>query len=177
MKTRHFARKVFSFLFIGSICLALLIACQQIGASGGPGAPLKVAASLSPEPIVGQDVTWHIEVYSIAPAFPGTRLEIELPEGVELVSGELYQVLDIPAEGRVPADLVIRVTQPGEWKITAIARYSEDGNGYGVAKWFLINSSTNSAEVIEDINWIPPTVPLLQILPTRTPEVLPSPTS
>lgn len=129
-----YLRKKVNSLVTCIACISLLVACQQTGASGGPGAPLKVEATLSTEPIVGQEVVWRIEVYSVAPAFPNTRLEIELPEGVELVSGELNQVMDIPAGGRVPIDLVIRVTEPGEWKILALASFSEAGTGYGVAK-------------------------------------------
>jgi hypothetical protein len=178
MKTRHFARKVFGFLFIGSICLALLIACQQIGASGAPGSPLKVAATLSPEPIVGQDVNWHIELSSSQPELPNTNLEITLPESVELVSGELNYVVDIPASGTVPIDLVIRVTQAGEWKISAFASVAfNETSGFGVEKWFHITSSATSAKVIEDVDWVYPTVPLLQIMPTDTPAISLTPTS
>lgn len=86
------------------------LGAPENGGHNSIGAPLNVAATLSSAPVVGQDITWHIEVSSVEPALPGTRLEIELPEGVELVSGKLNQVVDIPADGKVPVDLVIRVT-------------------------------------------------------------------
>jgi len=63
-------------LSVGS--LLVLVACVT---SGGGGSPLKVKASISPAPIVGQDVTLHIEMTSIGPQLPNTTLEVTLPAG------------------------------------------------------------------------------------------------
>jgi hypothetical protein len=128
--------------------------------------PLKIMATLSPEPIVGQDVSWHIELLSGQSELPNTKLEIVLPDGVELVSGNLKWNGDIPADGKALIDLVIRVTQPGEWKISAFASVAfSKTSGFGVEKWFQVTSSITSAKIIEDVNWIHPTVPLLQYAP------------
>lgn len=67
--------------------------------------PLKIMATLSPEPVVGQDVNWHIELLSGQSELPNTKLEIVLPDGVELVSGNLKWNGDIPANGKTLIDL------------------------------------------------------------------------
>ena len=156
-------------IFMG---LLLLMGCErQNGGSGGPGSPLKVRASITPEPIVGRDVTWHIEMVSTGPEFPNTTLRIELPEGVELVSGDPNWQGDIPAGGTVAVDLVIRVTTPGEWKVYAVASAIHDPYNSSTGwKGLYITSSDTSAEVVEDIYWIGTPIPTLQIAPSNTPE-------
>jgi len=125
---------------------------------------LKVRASIEPEPIVGQAVTWHIEIYSTGPEYQETTLIVELSEGVELVSGDPNWQGTVPAGGMVPLELVIRVTTPGEWRLTAAAS-SIIGPGSNAAGWktLYIISSDTSAEVIEDIDWQLAPFPLLQI--------------
>jgi hypothetical protein len=73
---------------IGLIGCMLLAACAKTnsGSSSG-GSPLQVRASISPAPIVGQAVTWHIEMVSMGPELPNTTLTVTLPAEVELVSG------------------------------------------------------------------------------------------
>jgi hypothetical protein len=133
--------------------------------------PLQVRASITPEPLVGEAVTWHIEIYSTGPEFPNTTLRVELPEGVELVSGDADWQGTIPAGGTVAVDLVIRVTTPGEWKVHAWAFKIHDQYGNTSAGWktLYITSSDTSAEVIEDIHWVGTPIPNPQIPPTITP--------
>src|SRR5262245_25692813 len=50
--------------------------------------PLTVRASISPAPIVGQEVTWHIEMSSLGPELPNTTLYLTIPNGVELTQGD-----------------------------------------------------------------------------------------
>lgn len=152
--------------------LLLLTACVK---SAAPSSPLKVTASITPAPIVGREVTWHIEMVSTGPEFPNTTLRVELPKGVELVSGDPNWQGDIPADGTVAIDLVIRVTTPGEWKISAGAS-AVLGPGTNAAGWktLYIISSDTSAEVIEDIYWIGTPIPTLQFAPSNTPEFTPT---
>jgi hypothetical protein len=100
-----------------AFALFLLAACVR---SRGPGSPLDVRASISPAPIVGRDVTWHIEMVSLGNVFlPNTTLSVTLPAEVELVSGDANWHGDIPAGDTVAVDLTIRVTMPGEWAVYA----------------------------------------------------------
>jgi hypothetical protein len=120
-------------------------------------------------------VTWHIEIYSTGPEYQDTTLIVELPEGVELVSGDPNWKGTVPAGGTVPLELVIRVTTPGEWKVSAIAS-SIIGPGSNAAGWktLYITSTENSAEVVEDINWVGTPIPALQIAPSNTPPSTPT---
>jgi hypothetical protein len=149
--------------------------CTLSGGSEGPGAPLRVHASIAPEPIVGREVVWHIEVSSSGPEFPNTKLQAALPEGVELVSGSPNWQGDIPAGGKVTVDLVIRVKMPGEWKLMARASASlSETTGYGIEKSLYVTSTTTSAEVVEDIHRPTAVIPTLQFAPTVTPESAPT---
>ena len=128
--------------------------------------PLEVRASISPEPIVGREVVWHIEIASSGPEFPNTKLQAALPEGVELVSGNPNWQGDIPVGGKVTVDLVIRVKMPGEWKLMARASVNLDNQlAYGIEKSLYVTSTTTSAEVVEDVNRSTAVIPILQIAP------------
>ena len=158
------------------ISLFLLSACsRQNGGAGGPGSPLKVRASITPEPMVGQAATWHIEIFSTGPEYQDTTLIVELPKSVELVSGDSDWQGTVPADGTVAVDLVIRVMTPGEWKISAAAS-SIIGPGSNAAGWktLYITSSETSAEVVEDIDWVGTPVPALQFAPSNIPEATPT---
>ncbi len=73
-----------AFLGIMGLAVVLLSACNR-----GPSSPLDVRVSISPAPIVGQEVAWHIEMVSLGKVFlPNTTLSVTLPAGVELVSGD-----------------------------------------------------------------------------------------
>ena len=66
------------------ISLLLLTGCtRQNGGAGAPTSALQVLASIEPEPIVGQAVTWHIEMFSKGPEFQDTRLKLDIHGQVE----------------------------------------------------------------------------------------------
>jgi hypothetical protein len=120
-------------------------------------------------------VTWHVESYSTGPEFQDTTLIVEMSDGVELVSGDVDWKGTVPAGGVVPLELVIRVTTPGEWRMTAGAgSIIGPGSSAGGWKTLYIISSEISAEVIEDIHWVGTSIPSLQIPPTNTPEAAPA---
>ena len=158
------------------IGLCFLTACaRQSGGAGAPTSALQVWASIEPEPVVGQAVTWHIEMVSIGPEIPNTILRVELPKGVELVSGDPDWQGTVPAGGTVAVYLVIRVTTPGEWKVYAAASAIRDPyNSSAGWKTLYITSSETSAEVVEDIDWVGTPIPTLQFAPTNTPEANPT---
>jgi hypothetical protein len=107
---------------------------------------------------------------SIGPQLPNTTLKVTLPTGVELISGDAKWRGEIPANGTVMVDLIIRVTTAGEWVVDVYA-FSElsSSSGVGGGKTLYITSSTETAEVVEDIHRPTITVPQLQIAPTFTP--------
>ena len=159
--------------WFGTLCLVialcLLTACAKpTGGASGPGSPLKVRASIEPEPVVGQTVNWQIEIYSTGPEFQDTMLRVELPKGVELVSGDPDWKGTVPAGGTVPLELVIRVTTPGEWKVTAAAVKIHDAQNVTTgSKTLYIISSETSAAFVEDIDWVGTPIPSLQIAPAE----------
>ncbi len=163
----HHHKHYYSAFLMGLIFISLLLlmGCERNdGSSGGPGSPLKVRASISPEPIVGREVTWHIEIFSTGPEFQDATLRVELPEEVELVSGDPNWQGDIPANGTVAVDLVIRVITPGEWRVYAVASVIHDPHNSSTGwKALYITSSDTSAEVVEDINWTGTPIPTLYI--------------
>jgi len=106
------------------------------------------AASISPEPIVGRVVTLHIELISTRDE-PDTTLEVTLPGGVELVTGELVWQGALAANEPKAFDLSIRVTAEGEWpiiihthsRLSPTSVYSDDETLH-------IQSTSDSAQVI-----------------------------
>ena len=147
---------------VGFTCLALfaLASCAR----SGSGSLLQVEATISPEPVVGQEVTLHIEIHAQGRDLPDTKMKVWLPEGIELVSGSLEWQGSIPADQTVAVDLVIRVTTAGE-RIIDLSALSDlgSGNGFGGTKRLIVTSSTDTATVI-DYNDRPVTVPVLQII-------------
>jgi hypothetical protein len=139
---------------------------------------MTVKASISPAPIVGQTVTWRIEIATSREA-PNTQLQVRLPDEVELVSGEANWHGDIQPNQPVVVELLIRVTQPGEWIVEASA-FSDigGGSGFGNAKQLYVTSSTSSASVVEDVNRPLPTVPVTMVdqgTPSPAVTITPSP--
>jgi hypothetical protein len=112
---------------------------------------------------VGQPATWHIEITSILNA-PATSLQVQVSNGVELIGGNLNWTGDIKAGQTVNIDLTIRVTKPGEHTAFAHAftRTSSEG-GFGASKQLYINSTTTSADVVEDTSRPQPIFPSLMV--------------
>ena len=146
---------------VGFTCLALfaLASCAR----SGSGSLLQVEATISPEPVVGQEVTLHIEIHAQGRDLPDTKMKVWLPEGIELVSGSLEWQGSIPADQTVAVDLVIRVTTTGEGILDASAFSAIGDGGVGDTKRLVVTSSTDTATVI-DYNDRPVTVPVLQII-------------
>lgn len=150
-----------------AIAFALFASCS----SSGRGWPIVVNASISPEPIVGQEVTWHIEISSNGPALLNTKLYVFLPEQVELISGDADWQGDIPANGSVSVDLVIRVNEPGEWMIDAYAftDYGTGNGGEGGGKTLYIASTLTEAKVTDETTHPVTPIPSIQFIRASTP--------
>ena len=86
--------------------------------------------------------------------FRNTILSVTLPSGVELISGDLNWEGNLAANETKAVELSIRVTASGEWPIYMHA-FSHDTpgskTGYGDSQTLYVRSSTDSAEVIDDV--------------------------
>jgi hypothetical protein len=127
------------------LMLLLLTSCE--------GKILTVTSSISPEPLVGQAVNYHVEVSATRWQVPHVALTITLPSGVELIEGDLSWRGDLAQDEKVIKDLTIRVITPGEWIVKAYADTDMGtGSGHtylGFTQSLYITSSTDSAEVVD----------------------------
>ena len=121
--------------------------------------PLRVISSISPEPLVGRAVNYHVEVSSPSGGAPNTTLTITLPSGIELIAGDLAWQGNIAKDQAVVKDLIIQVTTPGDWIVTA---YVDTDMGAKIGHTYLsasqslyITSSSDSAEVVDALQKTP----------------------
>ncbi len=145
--------------------LAFMLASCQAGA---PSSPLSVSATVSPLPIVGQVVTWRIEVRARGGDMPQTKLKLSLPIGVELITGQTEYLLDVVKDQPYVVEVSIRVTAAGEWPIVAYATWPSDPNsqgGFGGIKRLYLVSDSTSAKVIEDVHYPTKVIPVTQMPP------------
>jgi hypothetical protein len=89
-----------------------------------PLKPIKVKLNLSNAPPLGAEAQLVCSVKSKFDA-PKTKVEVDLPQGFALVEGEISWFGDIPANGEVQIQSVIRSVQEGAWTIQAHARSNE----------------------------------------------------
>ena len=157
------------------LMLLLLTSCE--------GKILKVTSSISPEPIVGRAVNYHVEVLAqgqtTGSPVPNVTLTITLPSGVQLIEGDLSWHGDIVKGEKITKDLTIRVTTPGEWVVKA---YADTDMGSGPGHTYLsftqalyITSSADSAEVVDALQKTP--TPCGADLDCGRPPLLASPTA
>jgi hypothetical protein len=95
-------------LWIASACgvmLLLLTSCER--------KMLNLTSSISPEPIVGRTVNYHVEVLSPGAPVPNVTLTITLPSGIELVQGDLFWHGDLAKDEKIVKDLTVRVITLG----------------------------------------------------------------
>lgn len=137
----------------GVFCLMLLLltACER--------KILNLTSSISPEPLVGRTVNYHVEMSSTGTPVPNVTLTITLPAGVELIQGDLFWHGDLAKDEKIIKDLTIRVMTPGEWVVKAYADTDmgpEAGNTYlSFTQALYITSSTDSAEVVDALKKTP----------------------
>lgn len=164
MISRGSRQKQVQFLYL-LILLALFCFVFLLASCSGRKSPLRVQAEIYPAPIVGQEVTLHIEMLADGQDLPNVTLIVELPEGIIFASGETTWQGDLPADHIVSVDLTIKVQEAGEWVIDVYA-YSDlgNGNGYGGGKLLYVTSTLNSAIVEDETEHPRPTPPVDQII-------------
>ena len=114
-----------------------------------PSIPLQIVnLSVSPEPLINQTVTLHIDAMSIYDE-SNVTIWVVLPEGVELVSGSLEWQGSVTANHIQSHELSIRVIKEGDWRLR-IGAFStlSSNNGYQDTETLHLISAFNSAEVV-----------------------------
>ncbi len=103
-----------------------------------PSTPIQVTLDIDRAPALGEVANVTASVTSVLPA-PGTTLQIEVPAGAEVVSGETAWAGDLEEGEQVDLSLSLRFVQEGEWTIAATALRPVDAdNTWGdVAQVFL----------------------------------------
>lgn len=113
---------------------------------------MKVKLDISPEPIVGREVTAIIKLRSTQEA-PNTRQEIRASEGINVLSNNLEYDLQLATGEWTEVRVQFVVLEEGVNLISAYAFNSyEPGSdsGFGAGKTLYIRSSLNEAIVSED---------------------------
>jgi hypothetical protein len=113
---------------------------------------MKVKLDISPDPIVGREVTAIIKLRSTQEA-PNTKLEIRASEGINVLSDNLEFDLQLTTGEWTEVWVDLIVLEEGVNFISAYAfnRYEPGSDaGFGAGKTLYIRSSLNEATVSED---------------------------
>ena len=93
-------------------------------------APLQLTdISISPDPIIGQTATLHIEVMSKYDE-PDAAIIVDLPPGVKLMDGELLWEGSLTANQPQSHELSICVLYEGDWRLWMAAQSQIAENGF-----------------------------------------------
>ena len=114
------------------MALALILSITLIFTGSGScnlHSPIYINLSISKIPLVNESADLTCNVSSIMDA-PNTTAIISLPEGVELVSGELNGRWDLKANDPVHLNATIRFSKAGDFQIKAAARRAIDANNF-----------------------------------------------
>jgi hypothetical protein len=166
---RH--RFVRNALWLAAI-LPLLMALAGCRRNYGPF-PIWVSdLSVDAKPIVGQVVTLTVEVESTEDE-PNIEVTITLPDGIQLIEGDLTWHETLQANRPARRQLVICTVYPGHWRIFAnVVSYRPEGNQYGDLETLRIETyrETPTFEVIITVESAPRPLPTqLPKDPTPTP--------
>lgn len=101
---------------------------EGITVSGSPSTPIRVHMSMPFAPTVNQDIQVDLQVSS-AEAVKDVQVSFELPEGVELVSSQAQEPIDLDAGETFNFSAVIRFTSPGQYAINGLALSDEIAPG------------------------------------------------
>lgn len=138
-------------LIIALSIIAWLLTASSPGSSGRsaniigmPIPPLNVDLELASLPGAGEPTQLNATVNALEDA-PGTTVEIHLPDGVELVSGDLVWQGDLAAGGSASFSATIVFKGEGEFEITASGSSPIDENNTRLGEGSLgVNISTDA---------------------------------
>jgi hypothetical protein len=114
--------------------------------------PMTMRFNISPEPIVGREVSAIIQLRSIQEA-PNTKLELDASEGIQFLSTKLEYELLLSEGEWVEVRVPFTVLEEGAHLISAYAFNSyEPGSdsGFGAGKTLYIHSGLTKASVSEN---------------------------
>ena len=133
-------RWLFEVLFLLLFCLT---ACTS------PQGPLEITdISVSPDPVIGQTATLHVEIMSRRDE-PDTTILIDLPPGVKLMKGDLTWKGSLTANQPQSYEVAICVLYEGDWRLN-IETYSliPPNSGYEDSETFHLITTANTVRVI-----------------------------
>lgn len=191
MKAKHLLMSLVLLVSMSSILLAP--ACSKGGLSGAPSTPMKGELQLSGPPLLGQPVQLTFTI-SQAEDYPedamGVTANIILPEGFELLEGNLEWQGNVVRGTPVTMQATIRAIMPGDWEINAVSQYTAgEGISYGGVDTLYASVSAEGASYsynpptlkgVPRIDMIDPEHPRTYIIPfdqvpTVRPEERPTP--
>ena len=165
-KTRNTKGTLETLLVIGLI-LATLTACES--------KPLEVTdISVHPDPVIGQTATLRVEIMSINDEKDVT-INITLPDGVKLMSGDLEWKGSLIANQPQAHELELCVLYEGDWSLY-ISTYSQYAptSSYGDAEMLYIITSADTVRVVSSGKYHVTQPPGGMILPTPIPQTPPT---
>jgi hypothetical protein len=111
---------------------------------------MEMRFQISPEPIVGKDVSAIVKLRSIEEA-PHTKLEFNASEGIEFLSRTTEFEIKLPEDQWVEYQIPFRVIEEGIHIISAYAfnTYDQSSSGFGTGKTLYIQSSVIEVLVSE----------------------------
>ena len=104
----------------------------EIESSNSTDSPLVLDLAFSTPPSIRGVSTLMVTILSLVDA-PNTSVEIDLPAGIELISGGISWQGDLTANRPVTLALEVLTSQPGDWTISALAS-SQISAGYTLAQ-------------------------------------------
>jgi hypothetical protein len=142
--------KVFSNFVVTFLVVFLVLATVLLGCSCRTpplGIPIEVDLSISNAPALNETAELTCTIASVFDA-PNTTAQITLPDGFELVSGDLSWQGDIAPNGQESFNFSIRTVETGNWTIEADAGYFPDENSwYGDTDRLYVSVSEETAWV------------------------------
>ena len=160
------------------MALALILSITLIFTGSGScnlHSPIYINLSISKTPLVNESADLTCNVSSIMDA-PNTTAIISLPEGVELVSGELNGRWDLKANDPVYLNATIRFSKAGDFQIKAAARRLIDANNFwGDSDSIFLTIGKEASSFTVPLPWagIPP---ILSISPKMAMQAASAPT-
>jgi hypothetical protein len=156
-----------------ALCL-LWLALFMLSACSQPPTPLTIATvSASPEPVVGQVVTLHIEIMSDSDE-PDAAIYVRLPEGVKLVAGDATWKGSLAAKQPRAHEISICVLYPGEWPIRINAQTRGEYGSYNDAEVLSLVSSAESGQILSGLDYHYTVPPEGELPSTPLPDTPPS---
>lgn len=150
--------------------LVLLSACTS------PQGPLEITdISVSPDPVIGQTATLHVEIMSRRDE-PDTTILIDLPPGVKLMKGDLTWEGSLTANQSQSYEVAICVLYEGDWKVWVyVGSERNDGPSPDDGETLHIITTDDSARAVRNKDYritIPPGG--METFPTPLPEPPPT---